>query len=160
MTVTKLRAVGSPAPKLDLGDVFSTLVDPGEYEVALVRVETGNIWNSKRWFGHFQIVQEGESFGLPLLRVWNQQKGKRLGRSSKLFADYKAVVGRLPPATGVTPDMFLKDCQVLAEVVTVTKDYRGSPQPREFWYSKIDWLTKLTAGTPPCLQGQRASTRT
>ena len=105
------------------------------------------------WFGHFQITEEGPHHGLPLLRFWNQPRKDFLPRSHNLFLDYVQLGGgRLPPGR-LTPDKFLKGCEVLVEVVTVKSQRKGRRQIKlteALWYSKIDRLIRITAGSPPC----------
>jgi hypothetical protein len=151
-----LRDVGSPnaQSQIAIDDPYSTFVPEGDYDVALTRCETGVAFGSERWFGHFKIVDHGEFFGLPIYRFWNRPKSKVLARSSNVAIDFMNVVGRRPPSVGLTPDKFLKGCQVLAEVVTVK--HRNEPRcrvelPEDCWYSKINRIIRLSAGTPPCL---------
>ena len=143
-------------PMID--DPFNTLVPEDEYEVALIRCDRAVAYGSQRWFGHFKFVEPGEFFELPILRVWNCPKRNVLARSSNLALDYMNVVCRRPPSTGLTPDQFLKNCTVLAQVVTVkhrTEGRRRIEAPEPCWYSKIARIIKLTAGTPPCMQTQK-----
>ena len=133
---------------------YETHIPEGEYQVALIRCETGNVYGSARWFGHFQIVEDGQFFGLPIFRFWNRPKGKFIARTSNLAIDFMNVAGRRPPSTGLTPEKFLKGCQVLAHVVTVrhrNEERQRVELPEACWYSKIDRIIKLTAGRPPCL---------
>jgi hypothetical protein len=145
-----LRVVGKP-DESTCDDPFETLVPEGSYEVGLVRWEQGLAFGSSlRWYGHFKITQLGEHFGKALLRVWPAPKA-RVARSSNIGLDYMAVVGRRPPARGLKPHVFLSDCVVRVKVVTVKTNSRREKLPKECWYSKIDAITGLLEGTPPCL---------
>lgn len=137
-------------------DPMQTIVPEGEYVVTFRHCETGVVYNSKKIFGHFTIDAFGEDYdGLPLLRVWNCQKGRHLARSSNLGLDYMQVTGRRPPSTGLKPEHFLKDCRVRVDVVTVKRssDSRVKADlPKDCHYSKIDRIAGLSMGCPPCMQ--------
>ena len=71
--------------------------------------------------------------------------------------DYFAIVGTRPPPS-LTPDTFLKGCEVLVEVKTVKHLIVGNKKilaDEIVWYSKINRLIKLTAGTPPCMRAKK-----
>lgn len=152
---TKLRAVQSLEVAASK-DPRQTVIPEGEYEVAFLRWEQGKAFGSRlTWFGHFKVVELGDYFGEPLVRYWNAPN-KTIARNSNLGLDYMAVVGRRPPSTGLKPHMFLTNCTVRAKIVMVKTNSRSTDElPEECWYSKIDQITGLLNGTPPCLQSRR-----
>jgi len=133
-------------------DPYGTLVKPGEYRCFYRGVESGFVYGSERLFCWFTIGLDQEGSEKPLLRVYNALRRTFVPRSHNLFLDYWALIRRRPPPT-VKPGDFLKDCEVLAEVVTVHEKQNGrrGVTPSGPPYSKIDGLIKITAGTPPCL---------
>ena len=151
------KALGRPHLSVVNPDPMQTLVPEGEYVVAFSHCETGVVFNSKKIFGHFTIdaPDDVNLDGLPLLRVWNCQKGKHLARSSNLALDYMQVTGRRAPSHGLKPEHFLKDCRVRVDVVTVKRssDSRVKADlPKDCHYSKIDRIAGLSMGCPPCRQ--------
>jgi hypothetical protein len=142
-------------------DPYATRIPDGQYQAAFVRLEKGFAFGSPRWFGHFKITEHGEFFGLALLRVWNEPRGAFLPRSHNLALDFMAVTGTRPPSKGLKPSDFLKGCEVLVETATVRHQTRGRQRvelPEDCWYSKIDRLIRLTAGSPPCMSSRGART--
>ena len=136
------------------GDPYGTLVEPGNYVCWYRGVERGFAFGEERLFAYFTIAEEEdqEGAGMPLWRVYNAFKRAFVPRTHNMSMDFWSLTGRRPPAT-LKPDYFLKDCQVLASVVTVgeRKQSRRAPDPIGPPYSKIDSLKRITLGTPPCL---------
>ena len=140
-------------------DPYGTLVPPGEYRVTFVRREESRAFGSLRWFCWFRITEPGPYFGSPLLRFYNVPRGRFLPKSHNLAIDYINVIEQRPPARGLKPENFLKDCEIRAKVVTVTHRVTAKgrvKQPEAVHYSKIDRLIRITAGCPPCTLGSRA----
>ncbi len=137
-------------------DPYGTLVPDGQYRVGYVTWEEGNAYGRSLWFGHFKITEPGEYNGLPILRVWNKPKRPYLPRSHNLALDYMALTGCYP-RSAVTPDELAKGCELLAETATVKHEIRGKrriERPEGCWYSKIDRLIRITAGSPPCMRSR------
>lgn len=138
-------------------DPYSTLIPDGQYRAAFLRCEKGSAYGAPRWFVWFQITEPGPYLGLPILRFYNVSKRSWLPRTHNLALDYMALFGcRLP--SQLKPENFLKGCEVLVEIVTVKHQTHGKRRvelPERCWYSKIDRLIRITAGSPPCgLQGK------
>lgn len=142
------------APSNRCNDPYGTLVPEGEYRAVFLRRETGFPHGRTVWFCHFQITEEGPHHGKRLLRFWNEPRKDFLPRTHNLFLDYVQLGGgRLPPGR-LTPEQFLKGCEVAVEVVTVKSKHDGRrviELPKGLWYSKIDRLVRFTAGCPPCM---------
>jgi hypothetical protein len=135
-------------------DPFTTRIPDGQVRVVFEHREDGYAFGSPRWFCWFRISEEGTHQGLPLLRIYNVPRGARIPRSHNLAIDYMALIGRRPPAK-LRPERFLRDCEVLARVVTVRERVtdRGRVKlPEACWYSRVDELITITAGCPPCLR--------
>ena len=140
-------------------DPYATLIPDGQHRATFIEIQTGTVEGSARWFGYFQITEEGPHHGKILLRFWNEPRGPFLPRSHNLHKDFVALIGRRPPSTGLKPDQFLKGCEVLVGVSTVKHRSEGRRMvqlPEDCWYSKIDRLIRITAGAPPCLRGRRS----
>ena len=171
---TRLRAVPDRRADEGDGDPFSTLIPDGQYRVAFVSEESGQVFDRRVWFIRLAITEPGEHHGKPLLRFYNMPPGKRrLARSSNLWRDYLQLTCRRPPSRGCRPSELLAGCEVLAEVVTVTEraiskqereelKRQGAkkipprvPIPPAARYSKVDRLLAITAGTPRCLRRRR-----
>jgi hypothetical protein len=138
------------------------LVPEGRYRLAYVSWEKGCVYGREVWFVLFQITEEGSFFGLLVLRYYNAPKRPWLPRSSSLALDFEAISGGLRPPANLRPDMFLKGCEVLAEVATVRHRIQGSRRveiPETRRYSKVDRIIRLTAGSPPILTGRQAGKR-
>ncbi len=147
-------------------DPMETLVPQGRYRMSYLGHDEGNSYGRPVWFVRFQITEPGGYEGRVVLRFYNIPKGARLARSSNLAIDFINLTGLRPPAT-LTPDWFLKGCEVLGKVVTVRERVDGRrriQRPETLHYSKVDELLKITAGSPPCMAGRpqrgRASTST
>ncbi len=133
-------------------DPYRTRVPDGQYRVAFDKCETGSAYGGPRWFVWFRITEPGPFVGLPILRFYNVPKRSWLPRTHNLARDYVDLIGRHPPSRLVPKD-FLKGCEVLAAVVTVKHQTQGKKRvelPEDCWYSKIDRLIRITAGSPPC----------
>ena len=133
-------------------DPYNTRVPEGHFRVTFHKCEKAIAYGVRRWFVWFKITESGPDFGKPILRFYNVPKRPFLPRSHNLYLDCIALTGRRPPSN-LTPEMLLKGCEVLAEVVTVKHQMRGSRRtelPEDCWYSKIDRLIRITAGSPPC----------
>ena len=140
---------------------METLMPEGRYRMAYIKHEDGNAYGRRVWFVWFQIMEPGEYEGLLILRFYNQPAGGRLARSSSLAMDFMALTGLRPPAN-LSPDYFLKGCEVLGRVVSVTERVDGArriQRPEELHYSKVAELLKITACSPPCLQGRASEGR-
>ena len=140
-------------------DPRETLVPEGDYLVVFERCEQGRVYGSERLFDHIRITS-GLEEGKLLLRVYNPPaRGKPLARSSNLFLDYSALIGRKPP-TKLRPADFLDGCEVKARVVTVGRrqdaNGRWEETPEGIHYSKIDRLIEITAGWPPGVAPSRS----
>jgi hypothetical protein len=138
-------------------DPYATRVPDGQYRATFEGWEKNIAYGSVRWFGHFRITEPGEYFGLPLLRFWNEPRGPFLPRSHNLYLDFVALIGTRPPSQGLKPSDFLKGCEVLVETVTVRHQTQGRRRielPEDCWYSKIDRLIRITAGSPPCMRSR------
>ena len=138
-------------------DPYSTRVPDGQYRAGFIKWEKGTPYGARRWFGHFQINEPGEYFGLPIRRFWNEPQGPFLPRSHNLALDFMAVIGARPPSKGLKPSDFLKGCEVLVETATVRHQSQGRRRielPEGCWYSKIDRLIRITAGSPPCMRSR------
>jgi hypothetical protein len=140
------------------GDPYGTLVKAGEYRCFFRGVEKGFYQGSERLFCWFTISPDQDGGDKPLLRVYNALRKPFVPRSHNIHRDYWALTG-LRPGPTVKPADYLKDCEVLAQVVTVHEDQklRRGVTPSGPPYSKIDGLIKITAGTPPCLIRRGAS---
>lgn len=145
-------------------DRYATRVPEGKYEAAFLRVEECAPHGSLRWVGIFEITDEGEHCGKELRRYWNPPKGPRLARNSSLFLDYVAVTGSRPPTKGIAPANFLRDCRVGVYVTTVDRrpgrkgEKKWVKNPEALWYSKIEYIDRLTLGAPPCMRGRARAT--
>ena len=134
-----------------MSDPYRTRVSDGQYRVAYVKCENGVAYGVPRWFVAFTITEEGPNFGIPILRFYNVPRGSFLPRSHNLSIDFMSLMGRRPPRN-LKPEMLLKGCEVLAEVVTVRHQTRGSRRvelPEGCWYSKISRFIRITAGSSP-----------
>ena len=138
-------------------DPYSVRVPDGQYEAAYLRYEEGCPYGQPRWFARFKITEPGDRFEEEIMRFYNVPKGPFLPRSHNLYRDYVAVFRRRPPSSGVTPKAF-KGCVFLVETATVKHQIQGRRRielPEDCWYSKIDRLIRLIAGSPPFLSGPR-----
>ena len=132
-------------------DPYQTRVPDGQYRVAFEKCEKGIAYGAPRWFVWFRITEPGPHIGLSILRFYNVPKRPWLPRTHNLWLDYEALIGPRPPS-GLRPVDFLKGCEVLAEVVVVKHQRRGKKRVElhsDAWYSKIDRLIRITAGSPP-----------
>ena len=80
-----------------------------------------------------------------------------VGAEPLLFLDYVALIGARPPSKGLQPADSLKGCEVLVATATVKHRIQGRRRvelPEDCWYSKIDRLVKITAGSPPCMRAR------
>ena len=139
-------------------DPRDTLVPEGNYLVVFEKCEQARAFGSVRLFVHFRIT-EGPEQGKLLLRAYNPPaRGKSLARSSNLFLDYSALIGRRPPKK-LRPSDFLAGCEVKARVVTVARrqdaNGRWEETPEGIHYSKIDRLIEITAGWPSGVEPSR-----
>lgn len=137
-------------------DPMETLVPEGRYRMVYMEHEDGKAYGRKVWFVRFQITEPGKYQGLVILRFYNIPRGGRLARSSSLAIDFVNLTG-LRPTASLTPDRFLKGCEVLGRVVTVRDRVDGRRRiqlPEAVHYSKVAELLKITAGSPPCLHGR------
>ncbi len=135
---------------MSVADPYANLIPEARYRAVYLRYEKGKPYGQERWFAWFQITEHGEFFGLNLVRFYNVPRRPYLARTHNLFHDYVAATGSRPPAKGLTPD-FLKGCEVLVEVTHVRNRIVGRrriEQPEDCWYSKIDGIVRLTAGSP------------
>ena len=133
-----------------------TLVPDGQYRVAYVQWERFNSYGDKKYSVTCTITEEGESFGLPIYRYYNEPTKAWIPRSHNLWLDYTALIPARPPRS-FTPDLFLKGCEVLAETATVKHQIRGRRRieiPQALWYSKIDRFIRITSGSPPCMRSR------
>ncbi len=131
-----------------------TRVPDGRYRVGYVKWERFNCYGTKRYSVTCTITEDGEYFGLPLYRYYNEPTKAWLPRTHNLWLDYTALIPERPPRR-FTPESFLKGCEVLAEVVTVKQQTQGRKRveiPEALWYSKIDNFIRITAGSPPCMR--------
>jgi hypothetical protein len=138
-------------------DPCSTRVPDGSYRAAYVACEDGKPHGVPRWFVHFKITEPGEHFGLVLIRFYNVPRGAFLARTHNLWIDYQTLIGGRPPPQGLTPEAFLKGCEILVKTKTVKHRVEGRKRielPEDCWYSKIDRLIRITAGSPPCMPGR------
>jgi hypothetical protein len=141
-------------------DPYPPRIPDAQYRAVYLHYEEGRPYGQPRWFAHFQITEPGEQQGVNLTRFYNVPKGRFLPRSHNLFLDFVAVFERRPPTQGVTPDLF-KGCEFLVETATVKHQIQGRRRielPEDCWYSKIDRLIRLTAGSPPFPSGRRGKT--
>lgn len=141
---------------VDKTDAYAAPIPEGLYSVAYDRVERGRAFRREVDFAFFTVVH-GEHAGRSLLRFYNVQKGSRLARSSSLYGDFVAVVGRRPPSTTFKLSWAFSGAVVRARVVTV-KDRPGPggkrvPMPDFEHYSKIDALTGFESGSTPATRG-------
>ena len=137
---------------MDARDPYGTRIPDGQYRMMYERTESGVAFGARRWFAWFTISEPGPNFGLPIVRFYNVPKRPWLPRSHNLRLDYVQLTGRKPPSK-LKPEDFLKGLEVLGEVVTVKRRAQGKRrvlQPEELWYSKVDRLVGITAGSPPC----------
>lgn len=132
-------------------DPTSTLIPEGQYGVIFRECESGIAFGTRRYFAHFSISEPGEFMGLPLIRFYNEPRGRILPRSHNLSLDFTTLFERRPPRN-LKPEDFLKGCEVLAQVVTVRHRVAGRRRIQladELHYSRIDALLRVTAGWPP-----------
>ena len=135
---------------------LTTHVPAGTYRVVYEHCEQSAVYGTERLFVHCRITS-GEHAGAPLMRFYTKPRpGRRLARSSNLFRDYTTLIEHLPPAS-LHPAHFLADCELEAQVVTVSR----APTPEGDWeetheslhYSKIERFLRITDGWPSgCLQ--------
>ena len=108
-----------------MSDPYRTRVPDGQYRVVFVKCEKGVAYGMPRWFVWFRIIEEGPHFGKLIVRFYNVPRGSFLPRSHNLNIDFMSLTGRRTPRN-LKPEMMLKGCEVLAEVVTVKHQTRGS----------------------------------
>jgi hypothetical protein len=141
-------------------DAQTTLVPEGTYRMTYLMCEKGVAFGAPRYFVHFRITEPGEHFGLPIIRYYNVPRTNRpLPRSHNLWIDFTRLFGRRPP-NRLTPQMFLKGCEVLARVVTVKHRHDGGRRvelPKALWHSRIEALVRITAGWPSGIPGGNSS---
>ena len=138
-------------------DPYSVRIPDGQYRAAYLASDEAKPHGVPRWFVRFRITELGEYHGLELTRFYNVPRGSYLGRSHNLWIDYQTLIGRRPPVRGLTPEDFLKGCEVLVKTATVTERREGKKRiklPEDCWYSKIDRFVRITAGSPPCIQSR------
>ena len=139
-------------------DPCAALIPDGQYRATYIGYEHGRPYGEQRWFAQFKITELGEHVGNVVTRFYNVPRGPYLARTSNLSMDFVDLIGRRPPTRGLTPDRFLKGCDVLVQTATVKHRIEGRRRielPWDCWYSKIDRLIRITAGSPPCGLGSR-----
>lgn len=137
-------------------DAFAAPIPEGLYHVAFVSEERGSAFGRGVLFVRFRII-DGPHTGRELIRFYNVPRGGYLARSSGLYRDFLAVLGRRPPSDGFPPSWAFGECVLAARVVTVA-DRPGPggkrvPMDESERYSKIDALVSLVSGSSPALRG-------
>ena len=136
-------------------DPCSVRVPDGQYRAMYVDCESGSPYGGPRLFAWFKITEPGEFMGLEIPRFYNTPRRPFLPRTHNLWKDYVALIQSRPPTRGLTLDHFLKGCEVLVATATVKRQSEGGrwiELPEDCWYSKIDRLIRITAGSPPCIR--------
>lgn len=153
---------GSPKGAMRAGreperpDAFAAPIPPGVYTVVFVSEERGSAYGRGVLFVRFRII-DGPHSGRELIRFYNVPRRRYLARSSGLYRDFLAVLGRRPPSGGFAPSWAFAECVLSAHVATVC-DRPGpggkrTPMAESEHYSKVDSLVSLVSGCSPALRG-------
>jgi len=159
-----IRAADADAKRLPPHYRQTRLPDGAVVRATYIDVEVGNVGGREKWLARFRIV-EGDLEGAVLLRAYNPPRPGWLSPQHALSLDFRAVTG-LPPqpipkrAPRAILGAFLKGVVVEARTALVMrrmdrKRREWVSTPEGHWYSVIDSLVGLVAGTPRILQGRR-----
>lgn len=140
-----------------LDDEISPLLPEGEYSVSYQYHETGKSFNTPKVFIYFTIVEPGPYLGISLYRAFRIRNfigkhGKngrfKLGKRSELFLTLCRLDER---GSRLRPNRVslqaLRNTVIRGTVRTVITDYKQRPLPEGLYYSVIDKLKSVEAGT-------------
>lgn len=124
------------------------LPDDRTYEVSCLRYEKYRyVGGGYKLYVIFEIVDLGsEHHGKRLFKVYNVYQPPR--RGSDLFKDLERLYGkRASKGTRLSPALFLNKILTI-KLRTVKENYKGTELPEFQWYSVIDQIIGIAAGSP------------
>jgi hypothetical protein len=133
-------------------DPWPLIPDKSIHNVSYVRHEKGRYsGGGEKLYVVFEIQDFGEHFGKRLFKAYNLYSPPK--RSSDLFKDLERLYGkrvskgmRLPPLT------LFRGKVLTIKVRTVKKNYKQTEVPQYQWYSVVDQIIGIAAGSPGSTQ--------
>jgi len=140
-------------PEDGIGEVVGAcvLVPEGKYEVAYLSYETGKFFGQPKVMVHFSIINHDTYAGTPVDRFYNAMSligpPKRFGKykaacRGDLVREHSRLVGEQKRSDRISFAILKEKC-VLAQIDTVTRDYRNQPLPQDEQYSRISKLLEI-----------------
>jgi hypothetical protein len=128
------------------------LIEPGLYELALVRVVPFKHWNQRKWEIVWRVIA-GPALGTSLsMYVTRPEKDQRLTASMKLVRLFQVATDkRVPPKDlhRIHPETFIAGCAFVGVVETVTHDMHRDELGEVSRYSVVRALLRRADGVPP-----------
>jgi hypothetical protein len=132
-------------------DLCEALIPPGDYHVGLVGEKRVLWFRRPTWVLAFALT-EAPHLGI-VLPLWLRipEPHEKIRPSHALAAAYVVATGRRAPKDLARrrPSSFLGGCEFSARIRTVRHDIHGVERPEEASYSRVHFLIRRTAGSPP-----------
>jgi hypothetical protein len=149
MKVT-LNGQGPTGHDLEVGtvaEVPACIPPSDQYIVAFLRAERGVFCGRGRIFLWFRIVEPSEHKEKRLYLCCVEPSNKKFGLGSKFVASWMIATKKYPARRDrLSTDVF-RNKYFRAEVKTVTKNQNGTERPPTQWYSKVERLIEIAAGS-------------